>query len=82
MNNVSDITVNYGGKNLIKHFFIWKKRYLPLQKTSEHPNIVAIQVEAMDSNVINQKYKDKYITPYLNSLSQENVYYPYVLFLP
>ena len=32
-------------------------------------NFVAIQVESMDSNIINTKYKGKYIMPYLQSLT-------------
>lgn len=78
INNVSDLTVNYGGANLIKHFK-YGETISAFSTASETPNIVAIQVESMDSNVINQKYKDKYIAPYLHSLSQENIYYPYVL---
>jgi phosphoglycerol transferase MdoB-like AlkP superfamily enzyme len=49
------------------------------EEVSEKPNIVYIQVESMDANVINQKYKGEYIAPNLHELAQKNVYYPYVL---
>lgn len=49
------------------------------KEVSEKPNIVYIQVESMDANVINQKYKGDYIAPNLHEMSQKNVYYPYVL---
>ncbi len=48
-------------------------------QANQKPNIVVIQVESMDSNVINQKYKGKYIAPYLHSLSENSIYYPYTL---
>jgi len=47
--------------------------------TESRPNFVVIQVESLDANAVNTKYKDKYIAPYLHSLSENNVYYPYVL---
>jgi len=43
------------------------------------PSFVVIQVESLDSNAINTKYKDKYIAPFLQSLSEKSVYYPYML---
>lgn len=43
------------------------------------PGFIFIQVESMDSNVIEKKYKDTYITPYLKSLADRNIYYPYVM---
>ncbi len=45
----------------------------------DKPNFVLIQVEAMDSNIIDKKYNGYYITPFLNSLKDSSVYYPYVL---
>ncbi len=43
------------------------------------PNFVLIQVESMDSNIVRQKYKEDYVMPYLNSLSNDAIYYPYTL---
>lgn len=77
-NNVSDIVFNYGGENLIKSFK-YGKTVATFSSLPTSPNIIAIQVESMDSNVINQKYNGKYIAPYLNSLSKEGIYYPYTL---
>ncbi len=42
-------------------------------------NFILIQVESMDSNIINKKYKGTYITPYLKSLADNNIFYPYVM---
>ena len=36
-------------------------------------------MESIDANVIDAKYKDKYIAPYLHSLSKNCVYYPYTM---
>jgi lipoteichoic acid synthase len=49
------------------------------EESEDNPNFIIIVVESMDSSVINKKFEDEYITPYLNSLAENNVYYPYVL---
>jgi phosphoglycerol transferase MdoB-like AlkP superfamily enzyme len=77
-NSMCDIIFNQGGKNLISHFQ-YGNAMENTSSSTDKPNIIAIQVEAMDSNIINQKYKDKYIVPYLHMLSQKSVYYPYTL---
>jgi phosphoglycerol transferase MdoB-like AlkP superfamily enzyme len=77
-NSMCDIIFNQGGKNLISHFQ-YGDAMENTSSSTDKPNIIAIQVEAMDSNIINQKYKDKYIVPYLHMLSQKSVYYPYTL---
>lgn len=59
--------ITYGNQNTI------------VGKEEEKPNFVFIQVESMDSNIVNQKHKDRYITPFLNSLTRDTVYYPYTL---
>ena len=46
---------------------------------SSKPNYVIIQVESMDANIVKQKYKDSYVMPYLSSLRESSVYYPYML---
>jgi len=45
-------------------------------------NIICIQVETLDANAINFKYKEKYIVPFLHGLSLNSVYYPYMLTCP
>jgi lipoteichoic acid synthase len=47
--------------------------------SSSKPNFVIIQVESMDSNIINQQHQGQYITPFLHSLAAKNIYYPYVM---
>ncbi|HEX2946784.1 MAG TPA: LTA synthase family protein [Clostridia bacterium] len=77
-NNIVDITVNYGGANMINQFR-YGKAEVPASTTEDHPNIVAIQVEAMDAGIVNQEYGGDYVMPYLHSLTQKAVYYPYML---
>lgn len=77
-NNLNDIIFNYGGKNLVKKLQYGK----PISSSTvseSKPNIIAIQVESMDSSVINKKYQGEYIAPYLHSLAEQNIYYPYTL---
>ena len=43
------------------------------------PNIIMIQVESMDAKVIAATHRRGAVTPFLNRLSRQCVYYPYVL---
>jgi lipoteichoic acid synthase len=47
--------------------------------TGEKPNYVVIQVESMDANIVKQQYKGQYVMPFLNSMRDNSVYYPYTL---
>lgn len=78
VNSIAGLFLNKGEKDLINSFEYGKEQ-LNNKEVQDNPNFVIIQVESMDSNVINQKYKDSYIAPYLHSLSGESIYYPYVL---
>jgi lipoteichoic acid synthase len=42
-------------------------------------NIVAIQVESLDAFIIDTKYKNAFITPFLHDLSNKCVYYPFMM---
>lgn len=46
---------------------------------SEHPSIVTIQVESLNTNVISFRYKGVPVTPYLNRLRSEAIFYPYMI---
>lgn len=43
------------------------------------PNLIVIQVESMDSAIVNKKYQGAYVTPFLHSLTKTAVYYPFML---
>ncbi len=78
VNNIVDITVNYGGANMVNQFQ-YGKTVTAAERAEKHPNIVAIQVESMDAAVVNQQYKGEYVMPFLHSLTQKGVYYPFML---
>ncbi|MDP4180015.1 MAG: LTA synthase family protein [Bacillota bacterium] len=78
INNFVSIT-RIGDENNIIGSFKYGKTIEVDKDSTDNPNFIVIQVESMDSNVINKKYKNQYITPYLKSLSEKNVYYPYVM---
>lgn len=42
-------------------------------------NIITIQFESLDANIIDFKHNGAYIAPFLNRLSKNSIYYPYVL---
>ncbi len=53
-----------------------------IAKTVDNPkkaNIFIIQVESMDSVIVHQQHNGKYIMPYLNSLADNSVYFPYMV---
>ncbi len=91
VNSGINIVQNYSEKKLIEQLNYGKKLSNPVStivgnnnKNSPSinrakPNYVIIQVESMDSNIVKQQYKDSYVMPYLNSLRENSVYYPYTL---
>lgn len=46
---------------------------------AEKPDIFIIQTEALDASIVQQKYNGEYVMPYLNSLTNSAVYYPYMM---
>jgi phosphoglycerol transferase MdoB-like AlkP superfamily enzyme len=77
-NNVASIWRKGNENKLINHF-MYGSQLSGNKNSNANPNFVLIQVEAMDANIINKKYKDKFIMPYLKSLSDKNIYYPYLM---
>lgn len=78
LNSLAGLKMNSSEHDLINSFNYGRLLYSD-GSNRDKPNIAVIQVEAMDSNVINMQYKGKYIAPFLQSLSKKNMYYPYVL---
>lgn len=81
-NSVINIVKNSNEKKLIKQFTYGDK----LESASEDksgtagkPNYIVIQVESMDANIVRQQYKGSSVMPYLSSLRQNSVYYPYTM---
>ncbi|WP_242835565.1 LTA synthase family protein [Ruminiclostridium josui] len=84
VNGVVNIVQNNTEEKLINQLNYGKNTSSPSsvttsKSTSQSPNYVLIQVESMDSNIVKQKYKGSYVMPYLNSLMDNSVYYPYTL---
>lgn len=46
---------------------------------SESPSFIIIQVESLGSDLVNRKYKGEYIIPFINSLAQTSICYPYMM---
>lgn len=78
---ISDIfntILNNGGKSYASHIE-YGEAIESSAEITDKPNIVVIQVESLDSNVVNQMHNSEYIAPYLHSLSERAIYYPYAL---
>ncbi len=43
------------------------------------PGIIVLQIESLDAFIVDRKYQDAYITPFLHELTSTSVYYPYML---
>ena len=41
--------------------------------------IVVIQVESLDAGIVEYRWQGRYVTPFLHRLSQESVYFPYLM---
>lgn len=91
VNSGINIIQNYSEKKLIEQINYGEKLSSPSSTIANNkssnpatikakkPNYVIIQVESMDSNIVKQQYKDSYVMPYLSSLRENSVYYPYTL---
>lgn len=76
--NLLNVYQNSGNKELVSQLHYGKEQS-NIGITQTKPNFVILQVESMDANIINQEYKGSYVTPFLHSLSNESIYYPYTL---
>ncbi|NLO97080.1 MAG: LTA synthase family protein [Peptococcaceae bacterium] len=48
-------------------------------KPDINPNIIAIQVESLDANSVNLHFQDSPVMPYLDSLKNTSIYFPYMM---
>jgi lipoteichoic acid synthase len=78
VNNMVSLYLSSGEEKLISRLKYGNDQANTIVKTDK-PNFVIIQVESLDAGVINQKYKDQYIAPFLHLLSTQNIYYPYLM---
>lgn len=78
VNNVYCLLGNRGCDELNENLKL-SKTVSSSTESKNKPNFVILQVESMDSNIINTQYKEQYVTPFLHSLSGKSIYYPYVL---
>ena len=78
VNNIVSIYQSSGTEELINSFNYGREQ-INETETATKPNIFILQVESMDAAVVNHKYGDSFVMPYMNSLTKGSVYYPYML---
>jgi lipoteichoic acid synthase len=65
------------------HSHIKKLSYgppVPVVDTADaHPNILIVQVESLDSYIIDLMYNNRFVMPYLHDLSKKCIFFPYML---
>lgn len=49
------------------------------KEADQKANIFMIQVESLDASIVGLKHSGQYVMPYLSSLTDKSVYYPYML---
>lgn len=55
------------------------KNFLEERGREKLYNLIFIQVESLDSFILNEEYSRKKIMPYLNKILSKSIYYPYVI---
>lgn len=78
INSIYDYYFNADGIGLL-NLYEYGEDIVGTQTKDVPTNIVIIQVESLDSNVINQKYKGKLIAPNLTKYAKENIYHKYTM---
>ncbi|MDP4093523.1 MAG: LTA synthase family protein [Bacillota bacterium] len=78
IDNVISTCLNGSDEKLIESLRYGKEQS-NTDESENKPNFIIVQVESMDANVINKQYKGNYIAPYLHSLTNSSIFYPYVL---
>lgn len=73
----------YWGVGLVKHLFPMpipspgpECRAQTYENKISKPNFIMLQVESLDSNVVNWSYNGKKIMPFLSEFSKKNAYFP------
>jgi phosphoglycerol transferase MdoB-like AlkP superfamily enzyme len=47
--------------------------------SGRRPNIILIQIESLDANIVNYRYRGEYVVPFLHKLTTESLYFPFTL---
>lgn len=71
----------YNSKNTEEYInsFKYGKEQTNEKEKAQKPNIFIIQVESMDASIVQQKHDGSFVMPYMDSLTNGSVYYPYLL---
>ncbi len=78
INSIVSISKMGNEQQLIESFRYGPERTNEKEST-DNPNIFIIQTESLESQIVNRKHNDSYVMPFLNSLTGESVYYPYMV---
>jgi phosphoglycerol transferase MdoB-like AlkP superfamily enzyme len=79
-NDLLDLLVARDEKSIMVNFKYGNEVEVRNKNLNQTSNIICIQVETLDSNIIDTMYENQYICPFLHQLSLNCVYYPYMLF--
>ena len=79
VNDLIDLLSHRNENALIKNFEHGKTIASSDQSAAGLKNIVCIQVESLDASIIQARYQGEYVTPFLQQLSTQSIFYPYML---
>ncbi len=78
VNMIIDFCFFYTHDNIVKQYDYGNTKVLK-GKDSKRPNIITIQLESVDSNAADICHHGSYVMPFLHSLRQKSIYYPYMM---
>lgn len=78
LNMLIDLILYHTYDKLTKQFDYGKPKRIR-NKGATKPNIIIIQAESLDSNALNLCFNNARVMPFLYSLSNESIFYPYML---
>lgn len=78
---VNSVVSLYYQKNTQEYInsFQYGKEVVKKEETAEKADIFILQVESLDSAIAQQKHNGNSVMPYISSLADESVFYPYVV---
>jgi lipoteichoic acid synthase len=79
-NDLLDLLLLGNEKAVTSNFRYGKKLAFRHKPAGRLNNVICIQVESLDSNIIDYAYKGKSVCPFLHQLSSECIFYPYMSF--
>ncbi|MGE5473282.1 MAG: LTA synthase family protein [Ignavibacteriales bacterium] len=78
INMLIDFCMFHNNDEIAKQFNYGEPKTIKSESLKK-PNIIIIQMESVDSNSVNLTHDGSYVMPFLHSLTDKSIYYPYMM---